>query len=899
MINLAILYKCGDIEIMRKRKFSDVVLVFDSYYRDKPNAVALILKRIFMCCSVNLCAMMYIIQMFQLSVNKAVVGICCILASILFSLLFVLVKKRFAIPGILLIVGLVIWRVGEPFWERMSLFGDRILLIMDGRFFSAKFFLKNNLSYIDSKYLAYQSAELFGTIFLVAAFSLITAACLFNKIHPTPMILSWFILWIPALVGEKLYFNLWLIPSIALYIAVIAMSISYSQGLAIGIGTTSYRSVVKNNEMSFLRRTAKQSYTTKVVNRHGYYSKYYSIGVYLFTVFSLLGVTSTVLLHGSDGLDYAKLFDLINSMGSKVQSSKPFESGALSEYFTNPTNSVNLQGSSLGLTSPGQSNQEILCVTNSGSLPVYLRGDIGIDYADGSWTSPIVSDFEGQWAVLSINFRPAELNALYNNLEYSGFSYTSASEYVQQQEVTVNYLCDTNVAFLPAYATDFGYYENDMFDIYGDFVARANNKYETVNTLRFTALVPKYINTDNSNVGNGLFLVNNLNDYVNSLNDYGYRLSSGFDTYFDEICGYEGMNSIYRSYVNDTYLSVPEELVEPLSEYINEHNLNFDINLWNQSERYRVATQVANFLRDNYVYSLIAPIDSKNPIMSFLNDTKSGHCALYASSMTLMLRMMGIPARYCTGFVAQPSDGEPMILRSRNLHAWCEVYLDELGWVTFDPTSAASIGDIDIGDISFSTSLGEISIPQISLDISASIAQSNEKSSESSESSVDSNEKSSSDGETSSGIIPSDDNRVNPLPYILGISGIIAVAGSVVLVIYRYKKLGENAQDALKNFSKSNDADLLLTKIHDVMRIRGLSPGRGELPDKFYLRADKTLGCAIYRNHEVLEAAAFGSSDRSDCRVLARLLENLYNQADRESNVMEKIRLRTNFVKIR
>lgn len=879
---------------MRKRNFSDVVLVFDSYFSDKPNAVMLILKRILLCCGVNLCAMMYIIQIYQLTVNKVVAGVCCVMASILFSLLFVLVKKRFAVPGIFLIVGLVIWRIGEPFWEQMSLFWDKILLIMDGRFFSAQLFLKNNISYIDSRYLAYQSAELLGALFLISVFSLITAACLFNKIHPTPMITSWFILWIPALVGEKLYFNIWLIPSLALYLAVIAMAISYSQGLAIGAGITSYSGVVKNNEAAFIRRTAKQPYTAKVVNRHGYYSKYYSLGIYLFTVFSLLGVTSSVLMHSSDGLDYTKLYDMVNSMGTKAQNSKPFENGALSEYFTNPTNNVNFRNSTLGLTSPGQSNQEILLVTNSGSLPVYLRGDIGIDYTDGSWTSPVGSDFEGVWAVLSTYFRPAELNALYNNLEYSGFSQPSASGYIQQQDVTVNYLCGTNVAFLPAYATDFGYYENDMFDIYGDFAARANNKYETVNTLRFTALVPKYINTDNSNGENGLFLVDNLNEYVNS-----YRLSSELDTYFDEMCGYEGVNSIYRAYVNNTYLNVPEKLVEPLAEYIHNHNLSFNVNLSDKAGKYRAAVQIADYLRENYVYSLTAPIDFNNPVMSFLNDTKSGHCALYASSMTLMLRMNGIPARYCTGFVAQPSEGEPMILRSRNLHAWCEVYLDELGWVTFDPTSAASMADINIGNISLPTLSGEFSAPEISLDISLSSEQSSEESSELSESSVDSDEKSSSDGETSLGAVPSDNGKVNPLPYILGITGIAAVVGIVMLLIYQYRMLGENAQKALKRFSKSNDADLLLKKIHDVMRIRGFSPGRGELPDKFYLRADKTLGCAIYSNHEVLEAAAFGSSDRSDCRALAKLLENLYNRADHDSNFMEKIRLRTNFVKFR
>lgn len=883
---------------MRKQKFADVVLVFDSYYRDKPNAVVLILKRILLCCGINLCALMYIFQIYQLSVNRLLAGIICVLASILFSVLFVFVKKLIAVPSIILIAGLVIWRIGAPFFERLSLFWDKILLIMDGRFFYSGFFLSNSVIQINPQFLAYQRSELLGVILLVFIFSLITAACLFNKIHSLPMILVWIILWIPALVGEKLYFNWWLIPSTALYIAVIAMSISYSQGLAIGKGVTSYHSIVRYNEISFLRHTAKQPYTSKVVNRHEYYSKYYSLGTYLFTVFAVLGVISSVLLSGTDGFDYSDLYDFIGSIGPANQRSNPFESGALSEYFINPRYNVNFRDATLGISSPGQSNQEILSVTNSGDLPVYLRGDIGIDFTGGSWTSPVSTDLDkGLWTQteLSSFFRPAELNALsaYIDDRNSGdlIIHPLDSSLIHQQDVTVNYLCDTNVAFLPAYATDFGYYENEMFDIYGDFVARANKKYNTVSTLNFTALVPNYTNVDSLSGKSGSETVKTV-EY--SINSHYYEI----DEYFEEFCGSENIASSYRRYVNKTYLNVPDELVEPLDEFISANGLGlYSGDISNAHGIYRTAARIADFLRDNYTYSLFAPIDPNNPIMSFLNDVKSGHCALYASSMTLILRELGIPARYCTGFVAQPGSGEPQVLRTRNLHAWCEVYLGQLGWVTFDPTSAAAMGDFGTSDISIPNSLGGLSIPPISVSISSDSVQSSEASSDSSSKIDDSDSKSNDSEESDSMIVPFDGNKVNPLPFILGILGITIVAGLIAFAIYRYKVLEDDAKKALKRYYKSNDSDLLLAKIHDVMRVCGFCPNRGELPDDFYMRADKTLGCAIYSNHEVLEAAAFGKSGRSDCRALAKLLENLYNQAEKDSKFTRKIRLRKNLVK--
>lgn len=883
---------------MKKRKFADVVLVFDSYYRDKPNAVALILKRILLCCGVNLCALMYIIRIYQLSVNGLLAGTICVLASILFSILFVFVKKLIAIPSVLLIVGLVIWRIGTPFFERLSLFWDKILLIMDGRFFHSAFFISNSVTQINPQFLAYQRSELLGVILLISVFSFITAACLFNKIHSLPMIFVWIILWIPALVGEKLYFNWWLVPSISLYIAVVAMSISYSQGLAIGKGVTSYHGVVKYNEISFLRHTAKQPYTSRVVSRHEYYSKYYSLGAYLFTIFIILGIVSSILLSGTDGFEYSDFYNFLNSVGPTTQRSSPFESGALSEYFTNPKYNVNFRDATLGIGSPGQSNQEILSVTNSGKLPVYLRGDIGIDFKRGSWTSPVRTDiYNTLWTqtALSSVFRPAELNALsaYIDDVSSGdlIIHPLDSCLVHQQDVTVNYLCDTNIAFLPAYATDFGYYENEMFDIYGDFVARANKKYDTVSTLNFTALVPDYTNVDAISGELGTETVRDVNSLI------GARFFE-INDYFDEFCGSINVFSQYRDYVNKVYLNVPDELVEPLAEFISANNLEiYGRDISDVSAIYQTAAWVADFLRDNYTYSLFANIDPNNPIMSFLNDVKSGHCALYASSMTLILREMGIPARYCTGFVAQPSGGEPQILRTKNLHAWCEVYLGRLGWVTFDPTSAAAMGEIGISDISIPNSLGQFSIPQISVDISSNSVQSDEISSDSSSEIDSSDSESNNTGESDSIIVPLGSNKVNPLPFILGISGFVIVAGLTAFAIYRYKILEYDAKKALKRYHKSNDSDLLLAKIHDIMRICGFCPNRGELPDDFYMRADESLGCAIYSNHEVLEAAAFGKSERSDCRALARLLENLYNQAEKNSKFTRKIRLRKNLVK--
>jgi hypothetical protein len=58
-----------------------------------------------------------------------------------------------------------------------------------------------------------------------------------------------------------------------------------------------------------------------------------------------------------------------------------------------------------------------------------------------------------------------------------------------------------------------------------------------------------------------------------------------------------------------------------------------------------------------------------------------------------MLRMVGIPARVATGFspgTPQPDAPGVYKVRDYDAHSWVEVYFQNVGWVTFDPTPASS-----------------------------------------------------------------------------------------------------------------------------------------------------------------------------------------------------------------
>ena len=72
----------------------------------------------------------------------------------------------------------------------------------------------------------------------------------------------------------------------------------------------------------------------------------------------------------------------------------------------------------------------------------------------------------------------------------------------------------------------------------------------------------------------------------------------------------------------------------------------------------------------------------------FLFDMRAGHCEYFASSMAIMLRQLGIPARLVNGFRTGEynSIGNNWTVRQYHAHSWVEAYFPPYGWIEFDPT---------------------------------------------------------------------------------------------------------------------------------------------------------------------------------------------------------------------
>src|SRR5262249_15769964 len=83
---------------------------------------------------------------------------------------------------------------------------------------------------------------------------------------------------------------------------------------------------------------------------------------------------------------------------------------------------------------------------------------------------------------------------------------------------------------------------------------------------------------------------------------------------------------------------------------------------------------------------------NETPLSRFLLRTPSGHCEYFATAGVLLLRRIGIPARYAVGYAVHEGSGSKFVVRQRDAHAWCLVWNDHSRtWQDFDFTPGSWI----------------------------------------------------------------------------------------------------------------------------------------------------------------------------------------------------------------
>ena len=111
--------------------------------------------------------------------------------------------------------------------------------------------------------------------------------------------------------------------------------------------------------------------------------------------------------------------------------------------------------------------------------------------------------------------------------------------------------------------------------------------------------------------------------------------------------------------------------------------------------RYDLVREIERWMAANTQYTLdIPPLPrGADAVEQFLFVDQKGFCEQIASSLVVMLRSQGVPARLAVGYA--PGTRNPFTglweVRARDAHAWAEVWFPGIGWQAFDPTASVPL----------------------------------------------------------------------------------------------------------------------------------------------------------------------------------------------------------------
>ncbi len=213
-----------------------------------------------------------------------------------------------------------------------------------------------------------------------------------------------------------------------------------------------------------------------------------------------------------------------------------------------------------------------------------------------------------------------------------------------------------------------------------------------------------------------------LDVYTNQMLNAGVPNNNISYEFFYSFCNmdYEQKLGYYNKYVvlADTYTEYVEQTYGASARYNNQFIINIANNtgVTQRDSRHMAVMKVIQYMADNYKYTTTpktGTVQGLTPYESFLAETQEGYCMQFATTVTLILRQLGIPARYVEGFIAKDfaSDGEGGYMSEvtdENAHAWVEVYYPGFGWMTYETTNryapdyygldiAVDDGSVDMG----------------------------------------------------------------------------------------------------------------------------------------------------------------------------------------------------------
>lgn len=178
--------------------------------------------------------------------------------------------------------------------------------------------------------------------------------------------------------------------------------------------------------------------------------------------------------------------------------------------------------------------------------------------------------------------------------------------------------------------------------------------------------------------------------------DVYLKNNNGVKSYDFEVLGEDGTtaepDSAYTDFVYSNYLSMPNKTRLGLSSFC-EGNVTLRELLFSDNtdvEDIAAAVQEVVSSHGHYALECERVPEDEDFAVHFIMYGDRGYCVHYATAATLLLRVMGVPARYVSGYCVDAKAGKWTDVTTDNAHAWAEYYDPDLGWRVLETTPAAS-----------------------------------------------------------------------------------------------------------------------------------------------------------------------------------------------------------------
>ncbi len=163
-----------------------------------------------------------------------------------------------------------------------------------------------------------------------------------------------------------------------------------------------------------------------------------------------------------------------------------------------------------------------------------------------------------------------------------------------------------------------------------------------------------------------------------------YTLLSAVPT--RDVAAISDAGSSIPSEIADRYLELPDDF----SERVRSQAFTI-IEAANAETPYEKALALQNFFRDPslFQYSLdVSNGHSSQRLEDFLFEVRVGYCEQFSGAYAALARAVGLPARVAVGFTPGVYDATNEVYRvsGKHAHAWPEVWIEDVGWLRFEPT---------------------------------------------------------------------------------------------------------------------------------------------------------------------------------------------------------------------